>query len=572
MPKPWSWISGGEPKYFLNNMVGVLEGGKLLRAWCTQRDITTQKEAQEGLRSSEAQLRLLTDALPVSIVYVDKERRYRFANRTALAWRQGPGETIIGKRVEDVLSEQAYQTVRDYLEQAFAGQVVRFERFIEYADGKRYTQNQLVPHLEEGEVQGVYGLVMDITRQVEARKEADRQRQRLNDLFLQAPAPICILDGADLVFELVNPACQQLFPGRKLLGKAILEALPELNGTPIWQTFRRVYQTGQTHEEKEVLIAVARYEDGALEDRYFHYIQQARYDWEGKVDGVVVFAFEVTEQVEARQKVEQSERQLQFLNEELASANEELRAANEEIQASNEELAGSNRQLTRINQDLDNFVYTASHDLKAPILNVEGLLRAMEKQLSQEISHNQTVQQIYQLLYGSVSRFKATIGDLTEVARISKESSEDVALITLAEILQEVLKDLEPQIQQAQAQVTVTLDCDDLLFSRKNLKSVLYNLISNALKYRSPDREPLVTIYCHTQEHYYLLTVQDNGLGMDMRQEEKIFALFKRLHNHVEGTGIGLYIVKKIVENAGGKIEVNSQVGVGSVFKVYFKR
>jgi signal transduction histidine kinase len=68
------------------------------------------------------------------------------------------------------------------------------------------------------------------------------------------------------------------------------------------------------------------------------------------------------------------------------------------------------------------------------------------------------------------------------------------------------------------------------------------------------------------------LTVQDNGLGMDMRQEEKIFALFKRLHNHVEGTGIGLYIVKKIVENAGGKIEVNSQVGVGSVFKVYFKR
>jgi signal transduction histidine kinase len=317
---------------------------------------------------------------------------------------------------------------------------------------------------------------------------------------------------------------------------------------------------------------VARYENEPLEDRYFRYIQQARYDLEGTVDGVVVFAFEVTGQVLARQAVEQSERQLQLLNQELAAANEELRAANEEIQASNEELADANRQLSRINSDLDNFVYTASHDLKAPILNVEGLLRAMEKQLSREISSNQTIQQIYQLLYGSVARFKATISDLTEVARISKESSEDVAAITFEEVLGEVVKDLEHQVQEAATKLEIMLNCEPLPFSRKNLKSVLYNLISNAVKYRSPDREPWVRVSCHTQEHYHLLCVEDNGLGIDMRQEEKIFALFKRLHVHVEGTGIGLYIVKKIVENAGGKIEVESQVGVGSTFRVYFRR
>ncbi len=97
-------------------------------------------------------------------------------------------------------------------------------------------------------------------------------------------------------------------------------------------------------------------------------------------------------------------------------------------------------------------------------------------------------------------------------------------------------------------------------------------MLSNAIKYRSPEREPQVSITCLTQGDYHVLTVQDNGLGMDMRQEEKIFALFKRLHAHVEGTGIGLYIVKKILENAGGKIEVESQVGIGSTFKVYFKR
>jgi signal transduction histidine kinase len=176
------------------------------------------------------------------------------------------------------------------------------------------------------------------------------------------------------------------------------------------------------------------------------------------------------------------------------------------------------------------------------------------------------------LLNGSVSRFKATISDLTEVARISKESSEDVASVTLEEVLGEVVKDLEQQLEEAGVKLEVALDCTPLPFSRKNLKSILYNLISNAVKFRSPDRKPLVRVSCYRQEDHHILTVEDNGLGIDMRQEEKIFALFKRLHNHVEGTGIGLYIVKKIVENAGGKIEVESQLGVGSTFTVYFKR
>jgi signal transduction histidine kinase len=81
---------------------------------------------------------------------------------------------------------------------------------------------------------------------------------------------------------------------------------------------------------------------------------------------------------------------------------------------------------------------------------------------------------------------------------------------------------------------------------------------------------PVVTIYCQRQDTYIVLSVQDNGLGIDMRQEEKLFALFKRLHSHVDGTGIGLYIVKRIIENAGGKIEVESKVGAGSTFRVFF--
>jgi signal transduction histidine kinase len=139
-------------------------------------------------------------------------------------------------------------------------------------------------------------------------------------------------------------------------------------------------------------------------------------------------------------------------------------------------------------------------------------------------------------------------------------------------VLDEVRQDLAPQIAEAGATLDVSLDGPPLQFSRKNLKSILYNLLSNAVKYRSPDRPLHVCITCRVEGNYQVLTVADNGLGMDMRQEHKIFALFKRLHAHVEGTGIGLYIVKRMIENAGGRIEVESQVGVGTTFRVYLKQ
>jgi len=397
----------------------------------------------------------------------------------------------------------------------------------------------------------VAGHIATALADVHNRQEADRQREQLHALFMQAPAPIVILAGETLVYELVNPAYQQIFPGRDLVGKSLLEALPEVATTPIVAILQQVYQTGETFVAQEMPLMLARHQGGPLEEIYWTFIYRARRNRQGAVDGVLVFAHEVTDQVVARRRVEESARQVAKSNGQLALANEHL---------------------LRINNDLDNFVYTASHDLKAPILNIEGLLKALERQIGTDVLQKEAVRQIYGLLNSSVNRFKTTIGDLTEVARISKESAEDVASLDLAQVLDEVLQDLEPQRQEARAQLTVQLHCQSLLFSRKNAKSVLYNLLSNAFKYRSPERNLQVGIGCGTEGDYHVLTVRDNGLGMDMRQEEKIFALFKRLHAHVEGTGIGLYIVKKMIENAGGKIEVESRVDVGSTFRVYFKR
>jgi signal transduction histidine kinase len=109
-----------------------------------------------------------------------------------------------------------------------------------------------------------------------------------------------------------------------------------------------------------------------------------------------------------------------------------------------------------------------------------------------------------------------------------------------------------------------------VLFAEKNLRSVVFNLLSNALKYCCPDRVPEVRIRARAEAEYVVLEVQDNGLGLDARNEQKLFGMFQRFHDHVEGSGIGLYMVKKMMENTGGRIAVQSELGVGSTFMVYF--
>lgn len=235
------------------------------------------------------------------------------------------------------------------------------------------------------------------------------------------------------------------------------------------------------------------------------------------------------------------------------------------------ELKHVNEQLQRTNVDLDNFIYTASHDLKAPIANIEGLLLALEHELPAAGRAGQ-VPTILHLMQEAVARFGRTISHLTDISRLQQEFNQPASLVELARIIDEVKLDLAPLIAQTQGQVTVHLPTDiQLNLSEKNLRSVVYNLLSNALKYHHPARPPQVTVSFEQQVAYGVLTVQDNGLGIELSQgTERVFAMFQRLHTHVDGSGVGLYMVKKMVVNAGGRIEVESTLHEGSTFRVYF--
>jgi PAS domain S-box-containing protein len=578
----------------------------------------------------------------------------------------------------------------------------------------RYWMPSNIPVLDKrGTLQFIIHYTVDITEQIEnqhhileltakneqllegerrARKEAEEQRVMLENLIMNAPAMICMLSGPDLVFRLVNPHYQALFPGKQLVGKTVLEAIPEIRDQQIIDVLQNVYKTGVTFYGNEIPLLLDRYGTGTMQTMYFNFIYQATRDVKGNIDGIIAFAYQITELVEARQIIEQSasqikqvleslpqmawtalpdgnvnylnkrwydytgqspekalgygwadathpqdvpllmpqwsyalekgtlyeaearylrasdgvylwhlvratpirnekgqillwvgtctdidelkgtQAQLQALSDELTASNEELATANEEIYANNKELKEVNLRLSSVNADLDNFIYTASHDLKAPVNNIEGLMALLARQLVQNKYMDDSIKGLLNMINASVNRFKATIVDLTEIAKVQKQFDDAYEVVNIAEVMEDILLDLRQSIQDSAYQIAQHLEeCPQITFSKKNFKSILYNLLSNAIKYRDPERKLYIQIYCQREDNYLVLSVRDNGLGMDTRDESKIFGMFKRLHTHVEGTGVGLYIIKKMIENAGGKIKVESQVGKGSVFHVYFK-
>jgi signal transduction histidine kinase len=220
---------------------------------------------------------------------------------------------------------------------------------------------------------------------------------------------------------------------------------------------------------------------------------------------------------------------------------------------------------------LDNFIYTASHDLRAPISNIEGLVDALDSVLlqSQELPE---VKEIIELMRFSVNKFKETIKDLTEISKIQKEKIEDVQEVDVLELLNEIELGIKEVIDSSNAKIELELNESKIRFSKKNLRSIFYNLISNAIKYKAPNRNPYIKIKTERKDGFILFSISDNGLGIPQKHQGKIFTMFKRFHDHVDGTGIGLYIVKRILDNEGGIINVDSQEGKGSTFNVFFKQ
>jgi PAS domain S-box-containing protein len=236
----------------------------------------------------------------------------------------------------------------------------------------------------------------------------------------------------------------------------------------------------------------------------------------------------------------------------------------------NENLMKKNMELHRLNTDLDNFIYTASHDLKTPISNLEGLITLMSTKLSPKL--DSTEEKYIELMATSVQKLNETILSLVEVTKVQKDLTRKDEAVSVQAVLEDVKEELAEMINQFQVNIRESLEIEAIVIARANLKSILFNLLSNAIKYHAPNRTPEIQIRTMLKGSSIVLSIKDNGLGLTKTQQAKLFSMFKRFHSHVEGTGVGLYIVKRIMDNLNGKIEVTSAIDVGTEFKLYFNR
>lgn len=314
---------------------------------------------------------------------------------------------------------------------------------------------------------------------------------------------------------------------------------------------------------------------------------ESKYVAEGYSKGAVDYLFKPLDPFITRSKVnsfisiyleqKKLERDYKNLEEIVQRRTVDLRQSNEELKAeinkrmlAEDQLRKYNDKLVAVNKDLDQFVYIASHDLKLPVANLEGLVTALREELDIE---GLSCINIIDMIDVSTGQMRDTIDGLIGIIRSQQLDNGTIEPVNCYEVLEEVKISISELIKTHSATISSDIDSRlDFNFNRTCFKSILFNLISNSIKYKHPDRLPSIKINFLINENYKILTVRDNGMGMTEEEQSKLFKVFSRLHNdeESEGTGLGLYNLKKMLEKYDACIEVKSEKGKGSEFKILF--
>jgi len=229
-----------------------------------------------------------------------------------------------------------------------------------------------------------------------------------------------------------------------------------------------------------------------------------------------------------------------------------------------DELKMKNTELEKINYELDRFVYSASHDLRAPLTSVLGLLDILRNEIP--AGENQ---HLINLMEESILKLDTTIRDIVAYSR-NNRTDVSIEALRIQPIVEEILRELKYLESNQFALVECVNAQDDGVFpgDKIRLTTVLKNLISNAIRFRHPARKPVINIQLHRNANHLDLIVADNGLGINQQHLEKIFDMFYRTSDQSAGSGLGLYIVRETIRKMNGSIEVQSTVNQGTIFHI----
>lgn len=546
---------------------------------------------------------------------------------------------------------------------------------------------------ESGKVGGVFCACTETTEKVLAARKIKENEENLRNTILQSPVAMCILQGPEFVVNIANEPMFELWgrPAADLLNKPIFEGLPEARQQGLEELLQQVTATGKRFVANERLVVLPR--KGKLENVYINFVYEPFRHSDGTISGIIAVAIDVTEQVSARKKIEESEQELQLrVGERTAelekqnhlldniltnssngiSVTEMIRDINGEvidaktIMANNAAvnftglprevylsktaaeldpdilqtpygqtclktlgtgepsliqyfLAYTGRwleltiskmdddhlihiftditpikeaqlqlektidELKRSNANLEDFAYAASHDMKEPIRKIHFFSDRLKHELEDQLSDTQT--QLFNRMENAANRMGTLIDDLLTFSHVGR-GLPDVESIDLNVKFKNVLEDLEVVIQEKGAVVKAGL-LPTIKGHKRQLQQLFQNLIGNALKYSKPDVPPVIEMHCSTitgkeaaqhvsaeeaNHSFYMIEVKDNGVGFEQKDADRIFNVFTRLHSNAEyrGTGVGLSIVKKVMENHKGYVWAESKPGAGASFKVLF--
>jgi len=370
-----------------------------------------------------------------------------------------------------------------------------------------------------------------LAREQSACAKAELQQDRLRDLLMQAPALICVTRGPRHVIQTVNALYSRSIGGRDVVGQSMREAFPDAPPERI-AVLDQAYETGQPCHGKEIATTLTT--DSGTEERFLDVVVQPLKNEEGTVYGLMTHAVDVTEQVRTRQALA-----------DLALA------------------------LERSNRELDSFAYAASHDLRAPLRGIANLAQWIEEDLLSSGPLKGETQEMLELMRIRMHRMEALIEGLLQYSRAGRvhQSPETV---DVRRLVQEVVDLLSPPHDVA---VAIASDLPTIETERLLLQQVFMNLIGNAIKH-ADRKDAVIQISGRRVGQFYEFAITDNGPGIAAEYHARIWGIFQALEarDRVEGAGIGLALVKKIVESQGGRAWVESAPGDGATFRFLWRK
>jgi signal transduction histidine kinase len=345
--------------------------------------------------------------------------------------------------------------------------------------------------------------------------------------------------------------------------------MPNLNG---FETASLIYEREKLKHIPIIFITANNYGD---ENMYRGY-QTGAIDYIFKPINADILRAKVGVLVDLYKKnrlLMEQEQKLVTINKSLELEIKDRKLSEQKVNHLNRELLVKNANLENANKSLERFAFMASHDLQEPLRKI----RMFSDKLY--IKHKETQEDVdlIKRIQRAAERTQTLIADILAFSKTSSDPS-DFSPVNLNDVIGELLGDLTDEIKQKNATVTVE-KLPSLNVSRRLMRPLFQNLISNALKYAHEERHPAITIrsemptnHLKQQTNYCRIFVEDNGIGFDQKYAEEIFGMFRRLHGNgeYEGTGIGLALCKKIVEQHQGFISARSTAGHGSTFIVSF--